>query len=45
MNDLAEVVRQFSGKDIRVIDESDDLWIPVVDVANAIGYDHANMTQ
>lgn len=43
MHELQEIVSQFSGKNIRVIDEMDDFWIPIVDIANAIGYNDRNL--
>lgn len=39
MDELQEIVRQFSGKTIRVLDESNDFWIPIIDIANAMNYD------
>jgi len=38
MTNLNEVVSTFSGKDIRVIECDSELWLPITDVANAIGY-------
>ena len=45
MTDIQEIVSKFSGKDIRVIEENGDLWIPVVDIGNAVGYLADNLTR
>ena len=39
MTDIQKVISKFSGKDIRVFEENGDLWIPVMDIADAIGYE------
>lgn len=39
MIDIHEIVDRFSDKDIRIIEQDGDFWIPVVDMARAMNYD------
>lgn len=45
MTDIQKVISKFSGKDIRVFEENGDLWIPVMDIADAIGYGNDQLTR
>jgi prophage antirepressor-like protein len=45
MSDINEIVSTFSGKDIRVIECDSELWMPIVDIAGAIGYGNDQLTR
>lgn len=45
MSGLQAIISKFSDKDIRIVDVNDDLLVPVIDIAGAIGYDNDSMTR
>lgn len=45
MSGLRAIISKFSDKDIRIIDVDNDLLLPVIDIAEAIGYDNDSMTR
>lgn len=46
MTDQNQLIKSlFDDKEIRIIEEDDDLWIPLVDIGKAVGYSSDNLSR
>ncbi len=42
---IPSLLEKFNDAEIRIIEEDDDVWIPIVDIATAIGYGNDQLTR
>ena len=40
---IPSLLEKFNDAEIRIIEEENDIWIPIVDIASALSYDDRTM--